>query len=125
MAGVHGSIIVPANYTNNTAFCGIHVDSKVTAAGLTNAGRFSAFECKKSEGRDWDYGVYIADATQDVRLHTGAKIFSGAQATEANVTTEVAAYDAVGSIYLSTAGHIFVQVADTGAATDWKEITHA
>lgn len=54
---------------------------------------------------------------------TGAKIFTGSAANVAAVYAQVGAVDAVGSIYLSTAGLLFVQVANAGAAADWETVT--
>jgi len=77
--------------------------------------------------RPWQYGLYIDNTTigtADIRLSSGALIFTGAQTTRAAVLAEVgAANDATGSIYLSTAGKLYVQVADTGALTDWQKVT--
>jgi len=60
----------------------------------------------------------------EIVTSSGAKIFSGSAANGDAVYAEVGAYDAVGSIYLSTAaGAIYVQVANAGAATDWFKCT--
>lgn len=53
----------------------------------------------------------------------GAKIFTGSAANGNAVYAEVGAYDATGSIYLTTAGALYVQVANAGAATDWFKVT--
>jgi len=59
----------------------------------------------------------------DVITSSGAKIFTGSAATGDAVYAEVGAYDATGSIYISTAGAMYVQVANAGAATDWFKVT--
>ena len=59
----------------------------------------------------------------EIELSTGAKIFSGAAVNVAGVYGEVGAKDATGSIYISTAGYFFVQVANAAATTDWKVAT--
>jgi len=91
MTALHGSITVETTgYTNDTQFCGCHVDSKVHT-GTTNAGngRFSAFECKKNSGyRDWDYGVYLADVTTGISL-------AGAMTTGISITGACASGHAI------------------------------
>lgn len=59
----------------------------------------------------------------EVQLSTGAKIFSGDAANEEAVYAAVGAKDATGSIYISTAGALFIQVADNGADADWQKVT--
>lgn len=98
MSSVHGSLTTPANYVNNTAMCGCHVDSTVNAT-ITNNGRFSAFECKAST-RAWDYGVYLANTINGINIvdstmaidatasMTGA---SGINGTEFNITDSTTA----------------------------------
>jgi len=76
----------------------------------------------------WDYGIDMSGVSgftiADINTSSGAKIFTGAAANGDAVYAEVGALDATGSIYLSTAaGAIYVQVANTGAATDWFKCT--
>jgi len=88
MAGVHASITTPANYTNATSFCGFHADSNVSSSGITNTGRFSAFECKKvGSTRAWDYGLYAANTTYG--------IYIGAPATAGIVMPGGASYNPI------------------------------
>ena len=63
-----------------------------------------------------------SDTDYAMELSGGVRIFTGAAIDVAAVFAEVGTKDAVGSIYLSTAGLLFVQVANTGAATDWKAV---
>jgi len=59
----------------------------------------------------------------DVKLSNGARIFSGAAATYDAVYAEILTTGATGSIYISTIGILFVQVANAGAAADWEAVT--
>ena len=59
----------------------------------------------------------------DVKTSSGAFIFTGSAANGDAVYAEVGTYDATGSIYLTTAGALYVQVANGGAATDWFKVT--
>jgi len=61
--------------------------------------------------------------TADVRLSSGAFIFTGSAANGNAVYSEVGAKDATGSIYISTAGALYVQVANAGAESDWYKVT--
>jgi len=65
-------------------------------------------------------GASIVQA--DVVTSGGPKVFSGTAANGNAVYAEVGAYDATGSIYISTAG-LYHQVANAGAATDWYKCT--
>jgi hypothetical protein len=56
-------------------------------------------------------------------LSSGAKVFTGSAANETAVYAEVGTVDATGSIYISTAGGLYVQVADAGADADWQKVT--
>jgi hypothetical protein len=77
----------------------------------------------------WDYGIDLSGVASggftysDAKLSSGAKIFTGSAANGDAVYAEVGAYDATGSIYLTTAGALYVQVANAGAATDWFKAT--
>ena len=51
------------------------------------------------------------------------KIFSGAATDAAGIFAAVGGVDAIGSMYLSTGGTMWSQVADAGASTDWKQVT--
>jgi len=76
----------------------------------------------------WDYGIDMSGVSgftyADIKTSSGAKIFTGSAANGDAVYAEVGAYDATGSIYLSTAaGAIYIQVANNGAAADWYKVT--
>ena len=78
----------------------------------------------------WDFGLDFNGigasgfGTADIRLNNGVMIFTGSAANGDAVYAEVGTVDATGSIYLSTAaGAIYIQVANTGAATDWFKVT--
>ena len=59
----------------------------------------------------------------DLKLSSGARVFTGSAANGDAVYAEVGSVDATGSIYITTAGAMYVQVANTGAATDWFKVT--
>ena len=79
----------------------------------------------------WDYGIDFSGigansgsfGTADIKLANGIMIFVGAQTTEDGVYGEVGSKDATGSIYLSTGGEMFLQVANNGNAADWETVT--
>lgn len=78
------------------------------------------------ETDDFVNGIDLDSANVDqaeIVLSSGAKIFTGSAANGDAVYAEVGAYDATGSIYLTTAGALYVQVANGGAATDWFKVT--
>ena len=105
---------------------GIMIDSSVNDS-VDPVGDFNAIHIKTSGSKEaWKYGLYLADssvATADIRLSSGALIFTGSAANGDAVYAEVGAKDATGSIYLTTAGALYVQVANAGAATDWHKVT--
>jgi hypothetical protein len=81
--------------------------------------------------KGWDYGIDFSGigsnsgsfGTADFRFANGIMIFTGAQTTEDGVYGEVGSKDATGSIYLSTGGEMFLQVANNGNAADWETVT--
>jgi len=58
-----------------------------------------------------------------VNIIAGIMVFSGTAASAAAVYGEVGAVDAIGSIYISSVGGIYNQVANAGASTDWQKVT--
>ena len=52
-----------------------------------------------------------------------AAVVHGDKTTRATVLAEVPSEYAVGSLYLSSAGKLYVKVAIAGAATDWQKVT--
>ena len=67
----------------------------------------------------FSYGALKAD----IRLKLKQEIYSGTQTTRNAVRTEVGTQGAVGSVYLSTAGKMYLKVAVGGADTDWQRVT--
>ena len=59
----------------------------------------------------------------DIITSSGAKVFTGSAANETAVYAAVGTDGATGSIYLSTAGGLYVQVANAGADADWEKVT--
>ena len=109
---LQGAYIKVKNYADATVGKLVGLKVEVVADGtVTNGGT----------------GIEIAtDGTtldSEIKLSTGAKIFSGSAADENAVYAAVGAKDATGSIYISTAGAIFIQVANNGADADWQKVT--
>lgn len=50
-------------------------------------------------------------------------VFYGASATRAAVLAEVGSGAAIGAVYLSSAGKLYLKVANAAAATDWQLVT--
>lgn len=68
---------------------------------------------------NWTYGT-----DGSLTLPGGPIVFTGAATTRAAVNTQVGTAGSNGSIYLSTAGKIYLKVSNTGtAATDWQRVT--
>lgn len=54
----------------------------------------------------------------------GVRVFSGAATTRIELVTHVGSVGLPGSLYLSTAGKMYLKVANTGVATDdWQRVT--
>jgi hypothetical protein len=79
-----------------------------------------------------DHSVLTANRTLSVPDTTGtilttsdatARVYSGAQTTRATVRAEVGLAGAIGSLYLSSAGKVYMKVANANATTDWQKIT--
>ncbi|MBC8180488.1 hypothetical protein H8E88_05120 [candidate division KSB1 bacterium] len=88
----------------------------------------SGIRIQASESAVLPVGLEISTSTgtvtNDILLSSGAKIFTGSAANGDAVYAEVGAYDATGSIYLSTGnGYLYIQVANAGAASDWFKVT--
>lgn len=67
----------------------------------------------------WTYGT-----DGYTTLPSGQIVFTGAATTRAAVNTQVGATGSNGSIYLSTAGKMYLRVDGTGVATtDWQRVT--
>ena len=100
-------------------------DYQVIDAGMWLYGNF--VDAWKVSGGSIGTGLDLSETTvtaQEIHTSSGARIFSGTAANGDAVYAEVGSRDATGSIYLSTAaGAIWVQVANTGAATDWFKVT--
>lgn len=67
-------------------------------------------------------GVAIHGATSQLVAGT-TYLYTGACTTRDTVRAEVGTGGAVGSLYLSTAGKLYLKVAAAGATTDWQKVT--
>lgn len=61
--------------------------------------------------------------TQPIKLTSNVFVYSGSATTRAGVISQVGASGANGSVYLSTAGKIYLKVNTAGANTDWQRVT--
>lgn len=67
-------------------------------------------------------GVSIFGATSMVAAGT-TYIYTGAQTTRDTVRAEVGLGGAIGSVYFSSAGKIYLKVANADATADWAKVT--
>lgn len=58
-----------------------------------------------------------------IALTGGQIIVQGVQTTRQNVRAEAGDVCAIGSLYLSTAGKLYLKVANAAADTDWQRVT--
>lgn len=97
-AGGYFNVIFGDNMTNNVAHVinGVRVQAEISTTGDTNNGRIAAFECLKKAGTlDWDYGLYISNATTGIALSgtftTGIDLTGATITPDANRTSSVIA----------------------------------
>lgn len=62
------TLTVPSGHSLN----GVRAQIEVSA--ITNNGTTAAFECLKSGGVDWEFGLYLADVATDIRFHSGTTL---------------------------------------------------
>lgn len=111
---LHGSGAGKTGVRNGAATVTIAIEddySLVHVTEVTDAGVTTSYESP----------LYAAGGSPSIAA--GIKIFTGAAANAAAAYAEVLTTGAIGSIYLSTAGLLFLQVANAGAGTDWKTVT--
>lgn len=129
----YGVYNLPTSGTYATVTNGYGVYLKNEAVGGTgqtlDAALYVADASMSGGIKGWDYGVDLSGVAagytiSDIKLSSGAKIFTGSAANGDAVYTEVGAKDAIGSIYLNAAnGYIYIQVANAGQAADWYKVT--
>jgi len=101
---------------------GITIDSSIdSGASIDASANFSGIYIK-SNGLDWFRGIKITGCDTDVELSNGATINVGAETTRAGINTALGARTA-GSLYLSSAGKLYVCVDNLGADTSWEVVT--
>jgi hypothetical protein len=140
LTGLRVELQTGATASAPTHSAGIHVTNQsVSGVGQKMGSAILVTQLSCGSGEGFDFGLDLGDSsfvddgltftsntfgTADIRLSSGAMIFTGSAANGDAVFAEVGAKDAKGSIYISTAaGAIYVQVADAGAATDWFKVT--
>jgi hypothetical protein len=70
-----------------------------------------------------DQNTRSRSRTGGIVLTGGQIIVQGTQTTRALVRAEVGDVPAIGSLYLSTAGKLYLKVANAAADTDWQRVT--
>lgn len=125
--GMDVRVINKLTNTGVNTLQGMYIKAKNYAAGTVGK-IIGLFVEVVSDGTVTNGGTGIkigadGSAITDIELSNGAKIFAGAAANETAVYAAVGAIDATGSVYISTAGGIYIQVANAGADADWQKIT--
>jgi hypothetical protein len=137
MSGLSAKLDVSAdNFTASTVNAGhFHIEGAATVTGQFDGVMIEVYPDVMSmddalkiaidAGAAVNYGIGISGtpAISDIILSSGAKIFTGSAANGNAVYSEVGAKDATGSIYITTAGAIYIQVANAGQAQDWYKVT--
>ena len=125
LTGLH---VRAENYgMNATAMTGLDIELSNEGAKATTEYGLKIRNTNNSLTTQADAAICISETgtntgfAAQIITEDGPKIFSGTAATGAAVYAEVGAIDATGSMYMSTTG-IFVQVANTGAETDWERV---
>lgn len=127
---ITGAHIRAENYgTTTTAMTGLDIELSNEGAKATTEYGLKIRNTNNSLTTQADAAIAISETGTNtgfraqIIFEDGPKIFTGSAANGDAVYTEVGAYDATGSMYLTTAGALYVQVANTGAATDWFKVT--
>jgi hypothetical protein len=122
------------NFTASTVNAGhFHVEGSATVTGQFDGvmieiypdvnGMDSGLAIAVDSGAEVDSAIRITGApTSEVKMSSGAKVFTGSAANSAAAYAAVSTDGATGSLYASTAGALFFQVAHAGAAADWDTI---
>ena len=92
---------------------------------------FKAINRHISFATGFNYGLDLAIDTPfvrgalvaDIRLGGKQEIYWGAATTRNAVRTQVSTQGSIGSLYLSSAGKLYLKVAIAGADTDWERVT--
>lgn len=108
-----------ANVTNFHAFWAYN---ESTTQAVTNAFYASAAAGGFTNGLNLS-GTTIAATGGQVIFSNGVYLYTGAQTTRDTVRAEVGLGGAIGSTYFSTAGKIYLKVANADATTDWERVT--
>ena len=98
-------------------------DIVATAGAITaTAGNIEATAGSVSAGTTVTAGTGLVATTGGVTMGT-THIYVGAQTTRDTVRGEVGTTGAIGSLYCSTAGKLYLKVANADATTDWQLVT--
>lgn len=67
--------------------------------------------------------ISILQQPVSITMNSGHVIYTGVATTRAAVLAQVGTTGAIGSIYMSTAGKLYVKVANANLNTDWAKVT--
>lgn len=120
---------------NGAVVAYIDGDSGITTADAA----FKVMHNNSTPGSGFNYGVNLSHGTHngfnavaynvgELRTSNGQVLFTGTATTRGTLRTEVNAKIAhaevaIGSAYFSSAGKIYLKVADADADTDWERVT--
>lgn len=151
LAGVHGIYNVTgtsASVLPKAGVIGVVGDTTTTAdcavmgyldgdGGVTTArAAFGVMMQNSSGASGFQYGLDLqlqlvtghetysqAYKKADVRLQNGQEVYTGAETTRDAVRAAVGTQGAIGSLYCSSAGKMYLKVAAGDATTDWQRVT--
>jgi hypothetical protein len=128
--------LLVAGYGRGIIFDNTDSDNQTTAVthmfvrnqgGATMNSRTSLLTFEGAQPGPFKAGFNFSNATftngDQLILSNGARIYSGGQTTRDTVRIEAGAQGTIGSIYLSSAGKVYLKVANGGAVTDWERVT--
>ena len=102
------------------AGAGSTINSAIELGGTGTFGQ--ALDFASAAGGDALF-TFATLPTQDAQTRR-IVVYSGDSATRAAVFAEVSATCATGSLYISSAGELYIRMGNAGALTDWEAITY-
>lgn len=138
-----GTTTTVENYSSNavTTIYGAKIDIRdESGVGTPTVTGLIVHNSDNSTGDSLTYGIHLTDTGTNTgfasgfstngatvncefELKNGACLYSGAQTTRDTVRGEVGLTGAIGSLYLSSAGKLYVKVANADATADWEKVT--
>ncbi len=134
-AGVVGAIGVDGD-ASTAATAGVMsvIDGGQGAAVITGNAAYGVQYLNDNASSKFAYGLNLSHvavspypavsySTADIRLSNGQEVYTGSATTRAAVRSQAGTQGAIGSVYLSSAGKMYVKVAAAAADTDWQRVT--